>query len=224
VITVAVIDEDADLELIAHATRLGPTVALSATPAPGGDALLCRAIELGAERAVRVWDELIGACDYLGIAHVLAAAARRIAEDAPLLVLAGDRGRGAVGPAIAERLSVPHLCRVAQVVARDGRLVAKRRGQGIVRLYAAPPPAVLCLLLGAQPPAKVTEAQSRPIELWSLADVQVAREELHYRRRFRPRPGSAPPRQPALLPDVAALADRLAQSGLLPPRRPLGGA
>jgi electron transfer flavoprotein beta subunit len=223
---VVLLDGETDLHLVAHGRALGAVTALSVGP-EDAQGTLERALALGAERAVRVWDAVLGNCDYLGVAHVLAVATRRAAADAPsLVVLAGDRGRNAIGPATAERLSIPHLGQVVQITLRDGRAVVRRREGGLVRLFAAAPPVLLCVPPPRQPETPKTiepppSSTPRPA-VWTLADLQLVTLELQYRRRFYP--SAAAPHAEGDAPqvlDAVALVDRLTKEGLLPsPGRP----
>src|SRR5438309_2048621 len=129
---VAALLDRADEGPLRCALRLGCTVAVRIGP-PEEDELLVRALRAGAARAVRLWDPVLQEVDYLGLAQVLARLLQRL--DCSLIV-AGDDGRGAVGPALAERLSLPHLCAVldAEVVKAEEseeRLLLVRRRTGL---------------------------------------------------------------------------------------------
>jgi electron transfer flavoprotein alpha/beta subunit len=216
---VVLVEGDQDLYLLDHARGLGAVTVLGFGPEAAHPALE-RALLLGAERAVRVWDALLGSCDYLGVAHVLAVATRRIAADAPyLVVLAGDRGRNAVGPATAERLSIPHLGQLTQISLRDGRAVVRRREGGLTRLFAAAPPVLLCLPppRRSEPAAPPMPGAARSVDVWTLQDLQLSAHELQYRRRFCPQvPVIAAAEETPQVLDAVALVDRLTKEGLLP--------
>jgi electron transfer flavoprotein alpha/beta subunit len=217
---VVLFEGEHDLHLLDHARDLGAVTVLGVGSELAHPALE-RALVHGAERAVRVWDSLLGSCDYLGVAHVLAVATRRVTADAPShLVIAGDRGRNAVGPATAERLSIPHLGQITQISLRDGRAVVRRREGGLTRLFAAALPALLCLPPPrrperAAPPAPKTPPRS--VEVWTLPDLQLSAHELQYRRRFFTQaPVSAAVEETPQVLDAVALVDRLTKEGLLP--------
>jgi electron transfer flavoprotein alpha/beta subunit len=219
---VALVRRLADLGLIRAAAGLGQVTALAALPdGPEARALLAAARAAGATRRVRLWEPALDSADYLGVAWALAAAVRAVVGEltaAPTVILAGDRDRGAVGPAIAERLGLPLLGQVLSVELRDGRVVARRRARGMVRTFAVAAPALVCLPLsaGAALPA-VTDEAGTEIESWSLTKVGISAAELAHRRRFAPTPAIGPTAHPLELADATALVARLREDGLLPP-------
>ncbi len=230
--------EDArDLPLVELGRSLGDVVVLSmSAPTTDGDPLLV-ARRLGAARTVRIWDPALAGVDYLGIAHVLACAVRQLAEKpatdgapaqvSPVIVLASDRGRGAVGPAVAERLAVPHLGSVRAVEIADGQVVVARMcGTELRRFSGAPPVVLVCALGGAAvavdstvgdatAPAPHTEGAPTG-ETFDLAALQITAPELLYRRRFKPVPGDVPKRRPHVVANIEVLSQRLARDGLWP--------
>jgi electron transfer flavoprotein beta subunit len=215
---VALLRRAADLALVRAGVELGACTAIAVAPEAEARPLLAAARAAGATRALHLWDAALDGNDYLATATVLAAMVRTAAGDAALpatIVLAGDRGRGAVGPALAERMQLPLLGQVLGV-ARDGkRVTARRRFRGVVKLYAAELPAVVCLLLDDE--ATLPTAPPAEIESWTLARAGLTAAELTYRKRFSPHPSPGPQRQPRQLADARALAERLRADGLLPP-------
>jgi len=220
----ALLHRATELHVVRIAASLGETTAVTiAAAGTAADELLQEAVSAGAVRCVRLWDDALAATDYLGVAYTLAATVRALAGDLverPAVVVCGDRGRGAVGPALAERLGVPHLGDVVGAQVTDGRVVARRRSGPLVRLYAAKPPVVLCVA-GEHRPGALTEAAGwtaavADTEVWTLAQAGLTGAELAYRKRFRPQPQEGPRGQPKLFPDAAALAARLRDDGLLP--------
>jgi electron transfer flavoprotein alpha/beta subunit len=223
-----------DLGLVKAATTFGDTTVLCALPdTPESEALLSTARDIGAARCVRLWDETLPGTDFLGLGWALASAVRKIAE--PLdgaLILCGDSGRAAVGPAVAERLGVPHLSDVLGVRVLDERLVARRRVGSVVRLYAAKAPMVLAMAAAAPASTEPDEAAGwtaalATTEAWSLADVGLQPTDLSYRRRFRaavPAEGIAPPAaRPRTFASATELVERLRADGVLPSLDEIGG-
>ena len=214
----------ADLPLVRAAAALGETTALTATADDDATrALLTAAKAGGATRLVRVWDPSLEAADYLGVAYVLAAAVRAIVGDlsvTPTLVVAGDRGRNCVGPAVAERLGVPLLGQALAIAEDAGKLRVQRRSRSLVRTLASPPPALICLIVDDTTPPALHEGAHADVENWTLSKVGMSAAELAYRRRFAPAaaPGMHPPSPPLVLPNAAALVTRLRADGLLPSR------
>jgi hypothetical protein len=148
--------EDAPLRL-ALSLGVEELVAVRAGPAVDAEeAALSRALSAGAHRAVRIWDPALPGLDYLGLATILSGVIRAL--DCRL-VIAGDRGQGAVGPAVAERLELPHLCGVlsaslttdAAQGAGAAELLVKRRILGGTQELRGGRDAVLCVLSAAGP-------------------------------------------------------------------------
>jgi len=225
-----------DLPLVPVGVSLGETTVLSLLPdTPEHEQILADARGLGAVRCVRLWDDSLSTTDFLGLGYTLAAAIKKAMGDLsepPTVILSGDRGRGAVGPTVADRLQLPHLGDVLSVSVLDDRVVAKRRAQreGVVRLYAAKPPMVLQI----RAPAEIKPAQTSSdeaagwmealgTEAWTLADVGITPSELAYRRRFRPRTvaelgNRTPPiSRPRIFASAAELLVRLQADGLVDP-------
>jgi electron transfer flavoprotein alpha/beta subunit len=218
---VALLEDERDLGVVPIARTLGAVTAIAATaPAsrPRAEAALRQALAAGAERAVLVVDPALEAVDYLAIAHVLACAIRRMCEAAPegaVVIFAGDRGRGAVGPAVAERLSMPHLAGVVAVERRDAEVrVTRHRGHEL-RTYHGVPPVLLACTLGATP-SEAAASSDAAITALDLTALQVSVHELQHRRHFRPSAGVGPSPRPHVVASVEVLSERLARDGLWP--------
>ena len=160
----------------------GATVtAVAAGPADREDEVLSHALAAGADCGVRVSDPGLAWVDYHGVARVLAAAVRRIGHD---LILAGDRSedeaQGAVGPAVAEWLQIPHLTgaidlRLAGTNGSPGVLVT-RRDPGHVRTLRVPLPALLTVVSfprAASAPAKTTAIESIALESLGIQSAEL---------------------------------------------------
>lgn len=116
---------------------------------PEVEAILVRALELGADRAVRLgaprWRHLTASTIADHVIYALEVLGFR-----PDLVLAGDRsvdeGTGTLGPLVAHRLSLPWVTGVASVE-RDGEALSllRRRPRGERLELRGTLPAVLCL-------------------------------------------------------------------------------
>jgi electron transfer flavoprotein alpha/beta subunit len=203
-----------DAAALRVATSLGPTTAVTVGP-EALDGLLRGALAAGATRAVRVWDDALSKSDYLALAHTIAQTLRALLgrlEGSPTVVVCGDRGRGAVGPAVAERLGAPHvgLCIGAELT--KGGIVARCcEGSGTVR-YAAPLLSVLCVPPSGTP---IASASAGEVELWTLAQSGLNSSELAYRHRYQPRPAAGPTARPRTFTDATALVERLRADGLV---------
>lgn len=209
--TVALLHRASDLAAARLAVRLGDAVALAV--APESEEVLELLAGSGARRAVRLWDEAMEGVDYLGVALALAGAVRALGEVS--LVVCGDAGSAAVGPALAERLGWPHLGRVLDAWVENDKLFARRRATNGLRKLAAVPPAVLCVADEAPVEPSGEIAQLKTIESWTLAEANLTAAELSYRRTFRPQPGEGPKTAPRRFADVASLLARLRADGLV---------
>jgi len=210
----ALLEDERDLGLVPLGVTLGEVVALSAS-ATTQATLLDHAIALGASRAVQVVDAAIAEVDYLAVAHVLACAVRHLCEvtsGVPVIVLAGDRGRAAIGPAVAERLALPHLGAVASIESQQDRLLVERHSGPRRQRYRGSPPVVLACHLPASPQA--SGKAERPVEDLALDTLQITLPELRYRRRFRPEDGPAIPSRALLYGSTDRLDERLQRDGV----------
>ena len=218
----ALLEDARDLSLVAMGRSLGDVIAVSVRASAAHHPTLLDALAHGAARAVQVTDALFENVDYLAVAHTLACTVRVLSAPLgapPALVLTGDRGRGAVGPAVAERLSIPHLGAVQAVeLARDHLLVDRQLGSGVQRLRGTPP-VVLACVLPAEPSSAVVVAPSASIEALDLEALHITPQELLHRRRFRPVTGAAPASRPRVLASIDRLVERLARDGVWPQRR-----
>jgi electron transfer flavoprotein alpha/beta subunit len=216
---IALVHRAADRAAVRVALTLGETTLVAvAPPSAECETLLAAGRAQGAVRAIRLWDPSLESTDYLGTALTLASTVKALGEltaaasAVPTVIVCGDRGDGAVGPAVAERLSLPHLGRVLGATVDNGKVIARRRTSTGVRLYAGTPPVVLCVVDDAGPPL---EKGSGAIDVWSLADAGLTQAELSYRRRFLPQQGNGPEGRPRLFADAAALAARLRADGVV---------
>ena len=211
-----------------------PTIAIAVGPARREDRVLAMALRAGASRAVRISDDGLDELDYLGLATVLAAAAKWAGA---AIVVCGDRseeeGTGAIGPAVAELMSAAHLTGVASVKI-DGTgsrtvMLVERVAGGVRERFRVESPAVLC----TRPPAVRARSESSSaddgqrgatrsaapasIEELDLVRLGLDGRVLGHRRgtagRLRPVRG---PRRAALASSAADLIRRLRADHLVP--------
>ncbi len=154
---------------------------------PDADGAVRRAYQLGADRGVRVSDDAIAGSDYFGTARVLAAAVRRLADEAPVDVvvtgMAALDGLGSVVPALqSAELDLPQLTLAGrlEVEGEPGARTARvtRELDGVEEVLEAPLPAVVSVTDHANDPRMpnfklIMAARTRPVEAWSLADLGV---------------------------------------------------
>ena len=191
-----------------------PTVA-----GPDADGAVRRSFQLGADRGVRVSDDAIAGSDYFGTARVLAAAVRRLADEAPVDVvvtgMAALDGLGSVVPALlSAELGLPQLTLAGklEVEGEPGARTARvtRELDGVEEVLEAPLPAVVSVTDHANDPRMpnfklIMAARTRPVEAWSLADVG-AEAALVGDAGARTRVLDASPRPPR--PDAEIVVDK----------------
>ncbi len=127
----------------------GEVIALCAGPARAGQTIR-EALAKGADRALHVEEDNLGALDTLGVARLLAGAAE---AEKPDLILTGlqsdDLGYGQTGVVLAELMGLPHATIVMQVEAREGTVRVKRELEdGWFQYVEMPLPAVLTIQSG----------------------------------------------------------------------------
>jgi electron transfer flavoprotein beta subunit len=210
----------ADVALVRAVAPLGgETTAIAVGAEADVQPVLAGARAAGATRLVRLWDPGLETTDYLGVAYTLAAAIRAIGDPAaaPTAIVAGDRGRGVVGPAVAERMGVPLLGQVLAVALDGDKLVARRRGRDVVRSYAAALPALVCLILDgdASEAGAAKAGDAGEVEVWTLSKVGLSAAELSYRKHFASKPAKGPNAKPRRFDSVTALAAQLRAEGFL---------
>jgi electron transfer flavoprotein beta subunit len=111
---------------------------------PESDSVLRRCLALGADRALRLWDEAFRGSDTLATARILAAAIRQVGADVVLCgKRASDGDTGQVGAQLAELLGLPAVTGVVQVEVKEGEaLVHRRLERGRREVLRCPLPAL----------------------------------------------------------------------------------
>jgi electron transfer flavoprotein beta subunit len=156
----------------------GEVVLLTVGPANAGEALR-KALAMGAARAFQVTDDAIRGSDTRATVEILTAALRKTEYD---LVFSGadtsDGQGGLVGAAIAARLGLPYLSYASEIEPMDGGVRIRRLSPTGYDVLEAQTPALVMgtQLLGAPryPSLRgIMQARSKPIETWSLADLEI---------------------------------------------------
>ena len=128
----------------------GEVVALCAGPERAAQTIR-EALAKGADRAIHIEADGLAALDTLGVASLLAGAAR---SENPDLILTGlqsdDLGAGQTGVVMAELLGMPHSTIIMQMEAREGAIRVKRELEdGWFQHIQMPLPAVLTIQSGS---------------------------------------------------------------------------
>lgn len=195
---------------IREATDGGEVVALTVGDDESEEGLrACMA--RGADRAVRVWDEVLDDADVMTVARVLAAAVER---ESPELVLCGvqssDAVNGATGVALAGYLGMPRVAVVKKVTydasARTAT-VERELEAGLVQILRVRTPALLTIQTGINEPRyasmrAIKQANEKPLEVLTPADLGLDGDTLAATGRSRVNEMARPPKR-----DGAALID-----------------
>jgi electron transfer flavoprotein alpha/beta subunit len=156
-------------------------IAIAAGAAAQHERALRVAIGAGCDRAVRIESDDAAALDYLGLAQILAQAAKKLGAN---LIVCGDKSTdeatGALGPAVAELLDAAHLTDVDGLAARERAVIASRPPLQ----FRITPPAILAIRSGdvdtTQPIAAPDAAAT--IAVMSLADIGLDPRVLAHRK------------------------------------------
>ena len=212
----------ADVALVRAAAPLGGEIVAVAVGAEGEVlSVLAGARTAGATRLVRLWDPGLETTDYLGVAYTLAAAIRAIGDptSSPTVIVAGDRGRGVVGPAVAERLGMPLLGQVVSLALDGDKLVAKRRGRDVVRSYAAALPALVCMLADSDASTShldmASASDAGDVEQLDAVEGRAERGRAELSQAFRDQGSQGADAEAAQVRRRGALAAQLRAEGLV---------
>lgn len=155
----------------------GEVIALCLGPARASQTIR-EALAKGADRALHVEEEDTAGLDTLGVAALLAEAAKR---ESPDLILTGlqsdDLGYGQTGVVMAELLGLPHATIIMQVEAGEGKLRVKRELEdGWFQHVEMPLPAVLTIQSGINKLRYATlmgikKAKTKEIKKLAAADL-----------------------------------------------------
>jgi electron transfer flavoprotein beta subunit len=146
-------------------------------------------LAMGADRAIRVWDESLGeppgGADPLTVAHLLAAVAR---AESPELILCGaqsaDMANAATGVALAGLLDFAHVA-VVSAIDRDGESLAVQRELegGAIELLRVASPALLTVQSGINTPRRpnlraIKQARAAPVTVLGLGEIELGTDAL----------------------------------------------
>ena len=155
----------------------GEVVVLSAGPENVGTTIR-EALAKGADRAIHIVCDDLGGRDALGVAKLLAAAAK---QESPDLILTGlqseDLGQGQTGVIVAELLGLPHATLILHIEKTDAGIEVKRElEEGWFQNIQLSTPAVLTIQSGGN---KLRYATLMGIKRAKLKEVkQLAAAEL----------------------------------------------
>lgn len=151
----------------------GEVIAVSVAP-ERADSMLRHALQHGADRAVRYWDDVLDKADTWVVSGVIAAIVKK--SDFDLIVCGShsmDAANRLMGPALAERLALPLVTNVIaiELTAAQRLQVERKLEKGGREIYAFDLPGVITVEEGANDPRYVAphsrsykEGMKKPIE------------------------------------------------------------
>lgn len=157
----------------------GDVVVLTVGDDESDEALLA-CLAMGADRAVRIWDDALAGADALAVARVLATALEREAADLVLCgVQSSDAVNGATGVAIAAYLGLPHVAVVRRLdydASGPTATVERELEGGLVEVLRVRCPALLTIQTGTNEPRYATlraikQARDKPLEEVGLVEL-----------------------------------------------------
>jgi electron transfer flavoprotein beta subunit len=156
---------------------------LSMGPATAAEALR-RALAMGGDDAVLVTDDALAGADEWATARVLAAALDKLAPDVALMGMASDDARGSLVPgAVAAMRNVPLLSYGSELAVADREARVRRLTATGFDWIAAPLPVVATVTDQVGEPRYaslkgIMAAKRKPLETWTLGDVDLAVDDL----------------------------------------------
>jgi len=148
------------------------------------DDVLRRALAMGADRAVRVNEDVVKDDPYV-VAKILEAIIRKLSHD---IIFFGaqseDFGSGQLGVMVAELLDISHAALVVSLQVEDGGAhVSRELEAGTLESYSIKLPVLLTIQTGINQPryismAGIKRAMSKELHVISLGDLDLTQETL----------------------------------------------
>lgn len=161
----------------------GTLSAVTVGPKDWGD-ILRRALAVGADKAIRVDEDVVAADPYV-VAKILETLIKRLPYD---LVLFGaqseDFGSGQLGAMVAEMLGIPHATLVVGLQAEEQRVRINRELEaGTLESYSIELPALLTIQTGINQPRYISlggikRAMKKELQVMSLSDLDLHPETM----------------------------------------------
>lgn len=178
-------DKYATEEALLLKEKLGGSVTAVTIGEESANDTLRRALAMGADSAIRIWDDAFEGSDGYVTARILSRIIKGMKFD---LVLTGaqasDDGFGQVGPTLAQLLGIPHAVLVTKVEINDkkGRVRRELEG-GLEEMVEIELPAAFSIQTGINEPRYVSimgirKAKKRGVKVVSLKDIGLNEEEV----------------------------------------------
>jgi electron transfer flavoprotein beta subunit len=148
------------------------------------DDVLRRALAMGADRAIRVDEDVVKDDPYI-VARILEATVRDLSCDVILFgAQSEDFSSGQLGVMVAELLGIPHASLVVSLEIENSTARVRRELEaGILELYTIKLPALLTVQTGINKPRYISmsgikRAMSKELQVVSLSELGLPREQL----------------------------------------------
>lgn len=161
-------------------------VAVTLGPDKAAEALRI-ALAMGAHRGIHVNDPAFESMDEIFIASIIAQAVKKESDPFDLIFCGKyniDLDAGAVGPALAEFLDLPHIGAVQALdLSEDGKsFVAKRRIEGAEEIVECDLPALLTIEKGLVEPRypslpNLMKAKKKPVTVLTAGELAIEGEQ-----------------------------------------------
>ncbi|MFB7222784.1 electron transfer flavoprotein subunit beta/FixA family protein [Streptomyces sp. NPDC056227] len=145
---------------------------------------LSKALSMGGDKAVHVEDDDLHGTDVMGTSLVLTKAIEHTGYDLVLCGMASTDGSMGVLPAIlAERLGVPQMTLLSELMVQEGVVTGRRDGDSASEELRAALPAVVSVTdqsgEARYPSFKgIMAAKKKPVETLDLSDLGIEEEEV----------------------------------------------
>ncbi|ADG76548.1 Electron transfer flavoprotein alpha/beta- subunit [Cellulomonas flavigena DSM 20109] len=177
------LDEYALEAALVVAEEVGGQVVVLTMGPPAAEGAVRRGLQIGATQGVHVVDDALAGSDAFATAHVLAAAIRKIGQDAPVdLVVTGmaslDSLTSVVPTLLAAELHIAELTLAAKVTVAHGLVRIERELDDAREVLEAPLPAVVSVTDRANEPRYpsfkgIAAARRTPVTHWTIADLAI---------------------------------------------------
>ncbi|MFD7940260.1 electron transfer flavoprotein subunit beta/FixA family protein [Streptomyces sp. NPDC048253] len=179
------LDEYALEQALRIAEADGDTEITALTVGPDdAEAALRKALAMGADKAVHVADAAIHGSDALATSAILARAVEQTGYDLVLHGMAStDAAMGVVPALVAERLGVPQVTLLSEVVVENGMVNGRRDGDSATERLQASLPAVVSVTdqsgEARYPSFKgIMAAKKKPVRTLDLADLDIEADQV----------------------------------------------
>jgi electron transfer flavoprotein beta subunit len=187
-----------DAHAVEEAVRMqevtGGKVTVITMGPPMAEAVVRKAVELGAEGGVVVTDRAFAGADTLATSYALTQTIRKINEDDPVdLIFAGkqaiDGDTAQVGPGIAGRLNIPVLTQVDKIISLDEEnrvITVRRRRDGGYEIIQSALPCLITVereindLTYSSLPNMIKAARYTPL-IWTTENMEVDKNQLGFK-------------------------------------------